>query len=208
VDINKIYNFSDILEMVTIKTIEFEEEYGVKNNTSVVWKADITRWAKLYEHGGIWFDMDILFIKPIPDSFYSSTAEIVTDRYLGVIGGALVKAVAGNKYMGKLHENSLDIVISGKTDYYQIVAQGSLESVIGYNNSDPLIEWRNIDEVTPIMPDKINLLFEANNEHLIKENTFAIHWFNGSPDTRRAINDFDITKNTTFNKLIEKILYS
>uniref|UniRef100_A0A6C0J072 Alpha 1,4-glycosyltransferase domain-containing protein n=1 Tax=viral metagenome TaxID=1070528 RepID=A0A6C0J072_9ZZZZ len=47
---------------------EFNEIYNIYNNTRFgVQKADIARLAILYKYGGVYFDLDIMAIKPIND---------------------------------------------------------------------------------------------------------------------------------------------
>ena len=74
IDIQKTIPLSKLVEVnpnkIFLRLINFNNDYHFDNNISIVFKADFIRIAKLYEHGGIWFDMDILFVKPIQDFFF------------------------------------------------------------------------------------------------------------------------------------------
>ena len=77
-------------EKVKLQEIDFESEYTVSNEISVVFKADFIRIAKLYEHGGMWFDMDILFVKPFPEVLFESEEDLSVCFYQNTIPTGLI----------------------------------------------------------------------------------------------------------------------
>jgi len=56
---------------VIIKEMDFR---GINfyNEASDVHKSDFLRWWLLHEYGGLWVDMDILFIKPMDDLIFNT----------------------------------------------------------------------------------------------------------------------------------------
>ena len=89
IDINKTISLNKILDInpnkIKLKKIDFTEEYFINNNISCIYKADFTRIIKLYEHGGVWFDMDILFIKPMPDFLFTKDIDMYLFTYYGTV---------------------------------------------------------------------------------------------------------------------------
>ncbi len=114
IDIIKIIPLSKLIEVnpnkIFLRTIDFKKEYNFDNNISIVYKADFTRIAKLYEHGGIWFDMDILFIKPIPYFFFNENIEAFIFNYSGVLPTGFLACIPKSQYLGKLFIGSLEII--------------------------------------------------------------------------------------------------
>mgnify|MGYP000527715755 CR=1 FL=1 len=53
---------------IDIVEIDFQQKYGVTETLFHSYLADILRIKKLEEHGGVWFDTDILFLNGIGDN--------------------------------------------------------------------------------------------------------------------------------------------
>jgi hypothetical protein len=69
-----------------VDVVDFES-IGIPNETPEVHKSDLLRWYLLGTYGGIWSDMDILYIKPIADH--------QTDSWIGA-GLCKTKAIPGS----------------------------------------------------------------------------------------------------------------
>ena len=103
IDIQKTIPLSKLVEVnpnkIRLIPINFHNEYKFDNNISIVFKADFIRIAKLYEHGGIWFDMDILFVKPIPDFFFEEEVEAFIFIYSRTIPTGFLASIPKSKYL-------------------------------------------------------------------------------------------------------------
>ena len=103
-------------EYIKFKYINFKNEYNINNNISVIYKADFIRIAKLYEHGGIWFDMDILFTNSIPTFFFMATdIDVYIFIYKNIVATGLLACIPKCKYLENLYNKSLEL-ITNKTN--------------------------------------------------------------------------------------------
>jgi hypothetical protein len=194
-------------EKILLKPINFQEEYNFDNNISIIFKADFTRISKLYEHGGIWFDMDILFIKPIPDFFFNEDVDSHIFIYSGVIATGLLTASPKCSFLEKLFNGSLEIINKKELNNYQKI--GPIIWIQEYNklNEEEKREIKILDNslVYPYIWNQLEMLFKNKNT-TVPENTFGIHWYNGALMTKEFINNFN-SKIDPNNNLIESMIF-
>ena len=214
IDIQKKIPLSKLVEVnpnkIFLRPINFQEEYQFDNNISIIFKADFTRIAKLYEHGGIWFDMDILFIKPIPDFFFKENIEAFIFNYSEVIPTGFLSNIPKSKYLENLYKGSLEIIKNKNLNNYQKIGPIIwIEEYIKLNKKEKK-EIKTLDNnlIYPFLWNELDKLFNKSNA-IIPENTFGIHWFNGAPITKEYINQLDINNinpdKSLFDNLIHKI---
>lgn len=210
IDIQKKIPLSKLIEInpnkIRVIPINFQKEYDFNNNISIIFKADFTRIAKLYKHGGIWFDMDILFVKPIPDFFFQEEVDSFIFIYENVIPTGFLASIPKSKYLEKLYKGSLEIIKNKKLNNYQKI--GPIIWIEKYNKLDEKENIKILDNnlVYPFIWNELDNLFSKPNI-TISENTFGIHWYNGAIQTKKFINNFDIDNINPNNSLIEKIIY-
>jgi hypothetical protein len=209
ISINKKIPLSDLIDInpnkIFLRKINFEKEYNFDNNISIVFKADFIRIAKLYEHGGIWFDMDILFIKPIPQFFFEENVDIFIFIYSGVIPTGLLATKPKSKYLEILYNKSLEIIKNKKLNNYQKIGPTiwiKEYNRLSYKNGIKILD-NNL--VYPFLWNELNKLFSKPNI-TVPESTFGIHWYNGDPETKNFINNFNLSNINPDNSLIEKLL--
>jgi hypothetical protein len=212
IDIQKKISLSKLVEVnpnkIRLIPINFQKEYQFDNNISIVFKADFTRIAKLYEHGGIWFDMDILFIKPVPDFFFKEDIEAFIFIYSEVIPTGFLASIPKSKYLDKLYKGSLEIIKNKKLNNYQKI--GPIIWIEKYEkldkNEKEKIKILDNNLVYPFLWKQLSNLFQKTNS-IIPENTFGIHWYNGAPSTKEFINNFDINNINPNNSLFDSLIY-
>jgi len=200
--------FSDILNIspnIILETIDFQKEYNIPNNISYVYKADITRIIKLYEHGGVWFDFDILFIKKIPETIFNNTVDIIYFSYEDTIATGLIASSCKNNKIKFIYDVLLNTVKSLDTNiYYQYIGPNLWRYCFSqalFNDGKTRCE--NTTDIYPYTWSVIHLFFETNVD-LVSGNTWGIHWYNGGESCKKFINN-GIKGDTTIEKYIKKI---
>lgn len=190
VPFSSIHNFG---ERIKIVNVDLQREYGISNEISVVHKADFIRIAKLYEHGGVWFDFDILFIRPIPNTIFEKTTtelfyfKMVFDGNLLVIPTGFIAAIPKLPVFKEL----MDIALreSVHPGGYQKIGP-DLWTIVFLKNEDMLRKAVVLDRniVYPYDSNEVEDLISNGGVDRVKPNTIGIHWFNGSVHTKKFIN--------------------
>lgn len=197
---------------IFLRQINFQKEYNFDNNISIIFKADFTRIAKLYEHGGMWFDMDILFIKPVPEFFFKEDNSYIF-IYAETIPTGLLIFKQKSELLKNIYYSALEIINSKRLDNYQKIGPNLwIQQYKKLNTKEKMnIKILDNDFVYPILWNELYYLFKSNNNQKISNNTFGIHWYNGATETKEFINNFDINninpKNSLFEELIHRMNY-
>jgi hypothetical protein len=190
VPFSSIHNFG---ESVKIVDVDLQTEYGISNEISVVHKADFIRIAKLYEHGGIWFDFDILFIRPIPNTIFEKTTTelfyfkmVFNGNLLGIPTG-FIAARSKLSVVKKLLDRAMCEVMN--PDSYQKIGPDLWTSVF-IEHKDSLMNAEILDHniVYPYDHHEVEDLLSNGGLDRVTPNTIGIHWFNGSVHTKKFIN--------------------
>jgi hypothetical protein len=215
-DDNKNINLKDLVNIdnqkIRLIEIDFQEEYNFDTDISIIFKADFIRISKLYEHGGLWFDMDLLFINKVPDYFFNSNYDILYYYYTSEIATGLIGSTPKNKYITKLYENALDIIKNiNKNDRnlpYQKIGPDLWTSTFKDNNE--LTKNTLCVETNTAYPYIwTNILdFFYTNKSNIDDNTFCIHWYNGDPEVKKISYSFDEKLINPENSVFERVIYN
>ena len=213
--IDKYITMNKILEIsnkIKLEMIDFEKEYNIDNNISCIYKADFTRIAKLYEHGGMWFDFDILFIKPVPNYIFEKefTHNLIYFRYGNIYGNTiptgLIFSSPKNEIITLLYNNACN-KIKNLDNNYQQIGPTLWNDVFNKNQNKTtgcLCGFNKM--VYPYMWNDIYNIFYSLNDKTTEE-TFGIHWYNGDNLTKKYINEFDINNINPNKNIFEKYLF-
>ena len=211
---NKTISFNDF-NNIEIKKIDFEKEYSISESISCVFKADFVRIAKLYEHGGLWFDFDILFIKTIPEYLFNSNIDLYYFEYGETIPTGLILSTSRNILIEKLFIEATQIIKNmniGNSYPYQILGPNLWNKIIkefdtNYIQNNTICLPTSI--IYPYIWNNIGQFFIQNNTtDLIQENTIGIHWYNGGADSKNYINSNNLDLNLNPNSsIVNKYLF-
>ena len=169
--------------------IDFEKDYSITRDVSVVYKADFIRIAKLYEHGGLWFDFDLLFIKPLPSRLFETGHDMIIFVYHRTIPTGFLSSTPKNKYITNLYTNALERIKGGNIGEYQHIGPDLWKTTI-LHSLDTNVAILENDIAYPYMPEDCSLFFNSNTD-LCTDSTICIHWFNGSTSAKQYINTVD-----------------
>jgi mannosyltransferase OCH1-like enzyme len=181
-------------DRVKLKSIDFLNEYGINNDLSCVFKADFVRISKLYEHGGAWFDMDVLFIKPFPEIFFQSNVDFYYFSYATspVVPTGLLLSSPKNELLKSIYETARETIKNPeKLDDYQKIGPILWTGYINMKYENCKIESLPESYVYPYDWVTYVNFFNDPNTSFIKENTFCIHWYNGGEHSKNYVNNFD-----------------
>ena len=203
-------NIYDINNLKSIPNVEFIEIdvnkiIGYDGVLSCVWKSDIIRLIKLYEHGGMYIDFDILFIKKIPEELFKND-KLMFNRYCGVINNAVIISIKENYILKEIIARIQVILRNNQIEEeYMLFGPTMITKVIKNTNLEKDVYYIPNDMTCPYLFNEMNKLFYTNINQTT-ENTFAIHWYNGDTSSRNYCADFDISKVDESRCIFEKLL--
>lgn len=185
------FNKVQELPLVTKTPVDFEE-YGINNKMSEVHKSDFLRIQQLSTTGGVWSDMDILYLKPMSSLYFNTedNKDIETVysynpqlQYGHSVG--FLMATENNKFFKEL------LLLARKSfnpNDYQCMG------VNLFNQYYPTFE--SINKITPAINLLMDVVYPYNANQLhelitdrktkytvkpkISSNTIGIHWYAGS----------------------------
>lgn len=178
-------NYLDDLYKLDIEIIKINfEDIGFYNDISEVHKSDYLRYYMLSKHGGVWSDMDVLYIKSFDEVFSKfKEANLVISYFDNHYSIGMLMSSQGNNFFLNLANNCKKYF--DKTQY-QCIGVGMIKALYPLpetiNKKHPDINSL-ILESTYYLPyawNRIDDIFANNKSNNIKSYTVGIHWFNGS----------------------------
>ncbi len=193
-------------------------DIGVPNDMPETYKSDCLRWHLLSDIGGIWSDMDILFIKPLP--------AIQLDK-------RMVQGIARNVDCAICFDEECSYHLigfylsAGKNEFFQRVAaearraidlshyqsagsrllQRMFPTIESLCRAFPAMNIANLSGSTvyPHRQWQLEPLFCRYDVSGIREDTIGIHWYNGADISRLFINHFSFESDNTIVRLIREV---
>jgi hypothetical protein len=190
-NIYDIHNLKKIPNL-ELKHIDVEGEINYNKPLSSVWKSDIIRIMKLYEHGGFYIDFDTLFIGKIPESLFTFSQDLGVNTYENVINNAFLVARPKSPLVHIILQNILEILHSDsvKQTYQQFGPELITRLCINTHLQQNLYFIPNV-MTCPYIWNEMDKLFQSNIRQDTDE-TFCLHWYNGGAIPREYCSKFMI----------------
>jgi len=188
----KVYSLDVFNNIPNVEIIEIDIQKYLNTDTvfSDVHCADFVRIWKLFEHGGIWFDMDILFLKP----FWRRDDVILPAPYLTA---TMKSAVAVDIWTGFLISYPQAPFLSTILKSARHTLQTTKPQNLTYQHIGPYLwteEMKKSPESVYLLNSallypyeyyELNELFDHSSaKQRVTDKVIGIHWFNGAPDVR------------------------
>lgn len=186
--------FSEIQKLnINIKRWEMSEwQLDIFGCLNPVAKSDIFRWYELYKNGGIYADMDILFIKPIDQLYNNLTLNnfstmICLTEYLSI---GFLGACQHNPLFKDVYNNCLEISKNdigyqsfGVCSFYDLFGTDMAKTTV-LKHAYPDLSIYNLpfETVYPFSSFQIEECFTNKfTTDQVPENTIGYHWYGGHP---------------------------
>jgi len=208
-DINSYSNYlPELMKLNIKKNVVDVEEYGFNNDMSEIHKSDFIRYQILSTIGGVWADMDIIFIKPITQLVVNSIMNKDKETFISISGyGHSIGFL-----MGCSENNFFKTITSlSKGSYNKKVSQciGSLmlnhyyPTLESVNRISPAV---NID-MEAVYPYNVNNVEDILGNNLrITESSVGVHWYGGHPMWKNFIKNTDGGSMNLPNSIISNII--
>jgi hypothetical protein len=211
-------NYMDQLMKLDIEKIEIDfSRYGMNNWVPETFKADFLRWYLLYNHGGFWSDMDIIYFRPMNRLCSNTNAKQQVDtaiclREMGPDSfhsiGFLLSAPS-NPFFLFIHGESYRRLDLGN---YQSIGSQILNqhfpSLSTIQNRFPLLNIENIpmDVVYPWNDLDITKIYSTSSMQGISERTIGLHWYAGHPAAKEFENVIDDQNFFSYSNILGKVI--
>lgn len=200
--------FSEVTEKDYVQVVQADfESLGVTIEIPDILRSDILRYHLLHEHGGLWSDFDVLWMKPV-----SALSEVVTVGARAENWGATVcfsndthgwhnigilAAMPGHPLYAELFDacqKKLQYLKGGeKLDHQEFgvnILNRLYPTLADIQRKYPDVAGISYDSFYPYGIQEMELLWEQNDLSRLKDHTLAVHWFNGHKLSKRFINNF------------------
>lgn len=206
------------------KIIDFTS-IGFSNEVPETFKSDYIRLHQLYHNGGVWIDMDILFINSLntlsfnKDNIYGdySNIDVVLCCYEGnhkddpetyYPTGLLMSSKNCDFYKMLLDKFKENFEPSNYMSTSNLLLKKLFVNIQDLRLKLPALKFANLDmnSVYPYKWHQVNRLYNNNNIINITSNTIGIHWCNALPASKYFINQQNYDNNTIINYVIKNYI--
>lgn len=215
-------NYSDELSKIKnlkLFIIDLKREYNISDNIPEVYKADLLRWILLGYYGGLWSDLDILFLKSMNSLYFNKENNKDIDAAICLIEEAKTHLIGfylsrqNSEFFKKVNQKNKNVKLNLAS--YQSVGCEMLNTIfptmqkVKNEISKKIINFQP-EIVYPISSTETSKIYNSNNMSIIKNKTIGLHWFAGdqlSMQQQSIINETNYQKfDNVICKLISKVL--
>jgi len=210
------------LKYVTFIDVDINK-YGIDKDLHNILRSDILRYNLLYDHGGLWCDFDILWLKPINDLKSSKT-----------VGKAPVSKMGASLCMFqtvKGHHNIAIMFSKPKHPMYKAFIEETTRLQKKKENKDKFnhqefgtdmlgIMYPEFGDAEELYDDLVGFpykvfypysifgleeLYHKTNLSLIDKDVICIHWFNGHKYSKNYVNNEGFEKDCSMTRILTNI---
>lgn len=181
-------------ENLEIVSLDLQREFGISSLLFHTYIADLVRIKKLEEHGGIWFDMDVLFLDKIPECFESLPLgkECFTMSYSGAFATGFMGGYAHAEVFKKVLDEALSLIATQESNFeskYQVLGPHLWRHCTNSaRNPHSTLCLFDHNLIYPYLPNEMSLYFEQKIESRCSSQTKGVHWYNGSTVAHTFLN--------------------
>lgn len=182
-------NYIDKLKELDIETIEFDfESLGINSKMPETFKSDFLRWHLLSTQGGLWSDLDILYIRAMNDIYINDEPYQDLDTVL-CIGKNLIHSIGflmssvNNPFFRKIyHKSHSNLYLKNYQSIGSILLTTNYSSLDIVKNSFEKLNPINLemDVVYPLIHRQVNQIFKSQANYYT-DKSIGIHWYAGHP---------------------------
>jgi len=195
--LNGIPNYWNRIEDLPINIKCWKHPWKLRN-MNPIHRSDMFRWYMLHKEGGIYFDVDVLFLKPI-DSLFENQASVCNHNfvYTSVLQSQGNEPLFKEVYKWSLKNYTPEDYFSTNEAFFKKV------------------EWKNRYPYVKNIPKHFFYSNEYamcdNYEHAmpIRKNILGLHLFGGSPCARKSIESWNHenwkTKKSTITSILKRL---
>lgn len=209
-DVEYDNNFMDEIKELNIKIIKIDISLflNIDNEISEIHKSDLFRYKILNTFGGIWSDLDIVYIKKITDVINFDFTNILFKCFHPIYKNIIYYPIGLllSKRKNNFYSNLLNIVIIKFFDSNRYQCIGSEMFKILFE-SKKYLDVILLDETIYMnyIWCNINELFIGYTENIKDlDNTIGFHWFNGSNETKKYLKEIKYNIPEKFEGIIFK----
>jgi hypothetical protein len=140
----------------------------------VVHRSDWARYRALHEQGGMYFDTDIIFTRPVPDEWLQHSL-VLSKCHVACLG-----AEPRDRWFKLLDNTCADIYTRGHMASYQGYGI-NLALKMMENVRDQDVLWLDDDVILPVLANNTELLWNPSARPPNGERSIGVHWFGGDP---------------------------
>jgi mannosyltransferase OCH1-like enzyme len=183
--VKELKNYNNLL----IIKLDINNFLGIESDMSEIHKSDILRYVLLNRFGGIWSDLDIVYIKKITDKinfdFENLFFKCVNGKEIFYPIGLLL-CKKNTSFMNKLLDNINEYYNKNK---YQCIGAEMLKKIFTNKNYKDVYFLGNEFYMNYLWYEIDNLFINYKNNIKDLKNTIGFHWFNGSNITKKYISN-------------------
>ena len=211
--------FSRVENNPNVNIVEVDlNDYGIDIALHNILRSDILRYHLLYDHGGVWSDFDVIWLKPMDHfrnvEYYGDTpindVNAIVSFLRGTHGGHSIGIMVHCKH-DPYAKALIDLTKKVKPPYSHEVFGGTMLHG-GYPTLESLSCFENVIgarfetyypyDIHPPAPT-FNKLYLENDLSCINNNVICVHWYNGKELSKYYVNGNGFSRNCSMTTILK-----